>query len=191
MRKKEKKEPRVRYELTRPVVAIGNPGTGKSVIFERLARKLDKFAIDGDKCIECDHGGIPLEKIVKKKGCVEFIRLEGMVVRRIFDEHEEPELYTHGGSLVRSRKTVKYLKKAGAVFVYLEDDFDRILKSIKRRPKRGIAVPEGKTREQELRDRIPIFEQDADITIHVNGDRRRAMKELFRVLLEKGIVRRV
>jgi shikimate kinase len=175
----------------RPVVAIGNPGTGKSVIFMRIAKKVGKLAIDGDKCIECDHGGKRLEKIVKKKGCVAFIRLEGMVVRRIFEEHDEPEFYTHGGSLVRSRKTVKRLKKARAVFVYLEDDFDRIMKSIARRPKRGIAVPEGKTREQELRDRIPLFEQDQDITIHVGGDRRRATKELFNVLLEKSIIVRV
>ncbi len=191
MSKKKAALKHVHYKLLRPVGIIGNPGTGKSTIGDALAKAAGLERTDIDPCIEAVYGGRKLQDIYDELGYGKFIRAEGFIARWVFDSHSEPRIYMPGGSFDKWGETVQHYKDGGTFFAYVQDDFDRIMKSIGRRPLRGIAVEPGKTLEQELRDRIPLFEHDKDITIHVGGDRHHAAKELFEVLLGEGIIVRI
>ena len=196
------------YELVRPVVIIGNPGSGKSTTGRKLAEAVGAEDIDTDPIIEAEHDGKPLQTIADELGYEKFIATECAIVMRTYAEHSKPvvkpkvwmpKVWEPGGSLVRSPEAIELMKNGGpnheenrkAVFAYLREDLRTVLEAIDRRPNRGIVRKPPNDLVQELTERIFLFEKYADFTIYVRGDRHRAAKELFRVLLANGVIRKV
>ena len=73
-----------------------------------------------------------------------------------------------GGSAVYSAPGMKHLKEQG-VAAYLELTLPEIRSRLFNLATRGIAFPPGKTLEDIYRERAPLYEKYADITVNGTG----------------------
>lgn len=147
------------------IVLIGMPSAGKSTLGIVLAKILNKDFIDADLVIQnqCDK---TLQKIIDACGPEGFIQVENEVLR---DLEAENSIISTGGSAVYSDEAMKHLAELGTI-VYLQISFDELLNRLHDLQERGVVLKGGIGMSlNELYDeRLPLYEQYADITVDVN-----------------------
>lgn len=142
------------------IVLIGMPGAGKSTIGVILAKSMLMNFCDTDLIIQKAESK-SLCDIIKEKGIEEFIRLEDEIIS---SQSFENAVVATGGSAVYGEEAMKSLRENG-ITVYLKLSPVELSRRISNIHTRGIAMKEGTTIDELYRERVPLYERYADITV--------------------------
>ena len=142
------------------VTLIGMPGAGKSTVGVLLAKRLGLNFTDGDLLIQVRQGE-PLQATVDRLGYLAVREIEEQVLMEAVLEHT---LVATGGSAVYSDAAMDRLKAAGPV-IYLRAPLSLLEARVSAHPDRGIACPPGHGLADVYRERTPLYERFADITV--------------------------
>lgn len=142
------------------LVLIGMPASGKSTLGVVLAKAIGYDYLDSDLLIQKTTGKL-LKDIIREEGVDGFIEVENRVNASIQAEHT---VIATGGSAVYGADAMRHLKEIGRV-VYLRVDYDTISKRLSDVLSRGVVLREGQTLRDLYKERIPLYEKYADLTI--------------------------
>jgi shikimate kinase len=142
---------------------IGMAGCGKSTIGGFLSSQLDISFVDTDLLIE-EKFKLSLEQLKKKKG-YEFVRqAEEEVILRL---DENIKVISTGGSAVYSEKSMLHLSSFSKI-MYINTPLDEIKQRIGDGQERGLAAPDDLSIDDIYKERVPLYNKWADITLNGN-----------------------
>lgn len=142
---------------------IGMAGCGKSTIGGALSSQLDISFVDTDLLIE-EKFKLSLEQLKKKKG-YEFVRqAEEEVILRL---DENIKVISTGGSAVYSEKSMLHLSSFSKI-MYIKTPLDEIKQRIGDGQERGLAAPDDLSIDDIYKERVPLYNKWADITLNGN-----------------------
>jgi len=142
---------------------IGMAGCGKSTVGGILSSQLDISFVDTDLLIE-EKFKLSLEQLKKKKG-YEFVRqAEEEVILRL---DENIKVISTGGSAVYSEKSMLHLSSFSKI-MYINTPLDEIKQRIGNGQERGLAAPDGLSIDDIYKERVPLYNKWADITLNGN-----------------------
>ena len=142
------------------IILIGMPACGKSTVGVVLAKTMGKAFLDTDLLIQ-DREGDLLQNLIDRFGHNRFLEMEEAAIKSV-DAYNT--VIATGGSVVYSKAGMEHLKNLGTV-VYVELSYDSIESRLHNISTRGIAMEKGKTLKGLYDERIPLYEQYADIII--------------------------
>ena len=142
------------------IILIGMPGAGKSTIGVVLAKNLGFQFLDSDLCIQEKEDRL-LYEIISSEGIEGFLEIENRVNASIMMKHC---VVATGGSAVYGKEAMTHLKKDG-IIIYLKLSFPSIEERLGDLNKRGVVLKDGQTLKSLYDERVPLYEQYADITI--------------------------
>ena len=157
------------------ITLIGLPSSGKSTLGVLLAKALGYRFIDADLVIQ-ERTGKLLHEIIAESGAEEFIRIENEINQTIGGDKV---VIATGGSAVYGSEAMAHFKSLGRV-VYIRIPFETLEKRLGDYSHRGVVIREGKTLRDMYRERIPLYEKYADITV----DSTDTMYETVKILTE-------
>lgn len=146
------------------IVLIGMPGAGKSTAGVLLAKTLGMTFIDTDLLIQKKEGRF-LQDIINSEGLDNFMVIEESAVLELVTEGS---VIATGGSVVYSSAAIDHLKE-DSILVYLKHGFHKIEQRINNVKTRGIAMRAGQSLADLYKERTPLYEKYADITISCSG----------------------
>jgi shikimate kinase len=147
------------------IILIGMPGAGKSTVGVILAKTLGMTFIDTDIAIQ-ERTGRLLQEIIDTEGPDAFLLAEEETTLSL--SYSNCVIAT-GGSVVFSTKAMDKLKKEGVV-VYLEISCDEMVRRLKNITTRGIVLFAGQGLVGMYRQRVPMYEKYADVTVDCEGE---------------------
>lgn len=142
------------------IVLIGMPGAGKSTLGVLLAKALNYDFLDSDIVIQ-KREGKKLFQIIDEVGIEGFLDIENDVIA---DIDVKKSVIATGGSAIYGEEAMKHMKETG-VLVYIKLSCEEIERRVNNITTRGIAMKKGKTLADVYKERVPIYENYADITI--------------------------
>lgn len=158
------------------IVLIGMPGAGKSTVGVVLAKNMGLRFLDSDICIQ-EQEKCLLHEIIDRDGLDGFIAVENRVNASL---NVENSVIATGGSVIYGKKAMEHLGQIGTV-VYLQLPYEEIADRLGDLTKRGVAVSDGQTLFDLYRERVPLYEKYADITI---GCHNKAIREIVAEIAE-------
>lgn len=144
---------------------VGMPGCGKSCMGRAVSSKLKIKLIDSDKLIEAKYG-MNLCDLLEEVGVEEFRKIEEETLLSI---DEETAIISTGGSAIYSDKAMQYLSSKGKI-IYLFCSYPTIEKRLGDYSKRGVVLKPGQTLYGLYKERIPLYNKYANITIYCDGN---------------------
>lgn len=142
------------------IILIGMPGAGKSTVGVVLAKKLGYAFVDSDLVIQSREGKL-LHEIIEEQDIEGFWAVEEEANASI-DVHRT--VIATGGSVVYGRRAMEHLKQIGVV-VYLKLSCAAIADRLGDLSERGVTLKEGQGLAELYSERVPMYEQYADVTI--------------------------
>ncbi len=142
------------------IILIGMPGCGKSTIGVVLAKNMGYKFIDSDLVIQEKTGQL-LYEIIAEKGIDGFYEIENEINMNL---SPSKTIIATGGSAVYGREAMAQFKSIGRV-VYLKLSYNEIENRLGDLNERGVAIKQGQTLLDLYNERIPLYEQYADITV--------------------------
>lgn len=140
------------------------PGCGKSTIGVLTAKILGYDFLDTDLLVQ-QRGGKRLQEIIDSEGLETFRQIEESVLLSV---NAKNTLIATGGSAIYYPRAMRHLSSIGTV-AYLRAPLPVICDHLRDFRKRGIAMPGGMTIEALLRERSPLYERYADLTVDVTA----------------------
>lgn len=166
------------------IVLIGMPGCGKSTIGVVLAKVLGYRFLDADLLIQ-EQEGRRLSQIIEEEGIQGFDRIENQVNASI---RAERTVIATGGSVVYGREAMEHLGTIGTI-LYIKLPYEEIQKRLGDLNERGITIKDGQTLLDLYRERVPLYEKYAHLTVETDGlDLRDSAKRIKEILLLNQIV---
>ena len=160
------------------IVLIGMSGPGKSTLGVLLAKALGKDFVDTDLLLQRAEHSL-LQRLLEEKGIEAFLAAEEKVLLGL---RAENSVIATGGSAVYSRAGMEALRAGGTV-VYLRVGYERIAARLSNIRTRGIVLRAGNTLEDAYRERIPLYERYADVTLDcADEDAEQDVSRLIRLL---------
>lgn len=147
------------------IILIGMPGCGKSTVGVLLAKNLAYGFLDSDLVIQ-EQTGKKLQVLIDEMGPDDFAALENDINASLVPCRT---VIATGGSAVYGRQAMDHFRDIGRV-VYLDVPLDELKQRISNYESRGIVMKEGQTFDDVYRERIPLYEQYADLTVDASGD---------------------
>ena len=149
------------------IVLIGMRGSGKTIVGELLAQRLDKQFIEMDELI-VQRLGLSIPEIVEKYGWEKFREVEEEITREVAEL--DNVVNATGGGVVTREKNIQELKKKGKL-VWLKVSLDTLLRRIGNGQFRPSLTgrPQREDMETVLAERSPIYERVADFVIDTEG----------------------
>ena len=147
------------------LILIGMPSSGKSTTGVLLAKKIGYGFIDTDLIIQGEQGAL-LSEIIEREGVEGFMAIEervnaGLMAMRC--------VIAPGGSVCYSDRAMQHFKSMGTV-VYLQLSEEEVARRIPDLVRRGVVMRGNLTTLGEIyRERIPLYERYADITVRCDG----------------------
>ena len=147
----------------RSIVLVGMMGAGKSSVGRRLAARLGLGFVDADSEIEAA-AGMSIADIFAAHGESAFRSGEARVIARLLEGG--PQVMATGGGAVMNPET-RAAVGAKAVSVWLNAEYDVLLRRVKRRTDRPMlkTADPAETLKRLLAERNPIYAQ-AHVTLH-------------------------
>ena len=142
------------------VILIGMPGAGKSTVGVVLAKKKGCRFLDSDLLIQERYDAL-LHELITEHGTEGFLRIEEEVNASI---DVKRTVIATGGSVIYGRTAMEHLSEIGTV-VYLKLSCGTIRERLGDLNERGVALREGQTFEDLYRERTPLYEKYADVTV--------------------------
>lgn len=146
------------------VILIGMPGSGKSTVGVILAKVLGYEFIDSDLVIQKQEGR-RLFEIMEEEGIEGFIQIENRVNSEL---SADKSVIATGGSVIYGEEAMENLKKIGQI-IYLKLSQAELTRRLGNLKCRGVVLKEGQTLQQLYKERIPLYEKYADITVDEEG----------------------
>ncbi|HYH03607.1 MAG TPA: shikimate kinase [Bacillota bacterium] len=146
------------------LILIGMPGAGKSTIGVVLAKTLGKVYVDTDLLIQQAQQRL-LQQIIQEDGVEALLAAEEQVVLQLQAQHA---VVATGGSMVYSPMAMAHLKTLGLV-IYLQLPLTELERRITNMASRGIAMGPGQQLSDLYRERVPLYEKYADLTVDCSG----------------------
>lgn len=168
----------------RNIFLIGPMGAGKSTIGKLLAQNLGMEFVDSDQEIE-RRAGAEISWIFDIEGEDGFRKREERIINEL-TQRQGIVLSTGGGAIV-SKESRNYLSARGIV-IYLETtvekQYQRTLKDKKRPLLQNVEDPR-QVLEDLAKERNPLYEEIADITMSTDEQNARSMTNQLMDLLEE------
>lgn len=142
------------------ITLIGMPGAGKSTAGIILAKIMNLGFLDTDVLIQINRQK-PLQQILDKQGHMHLRKIEEEEICKV---NIENHVIATGGSAAYSGKAMLHLSKNSTI-VFLEVDYDQLLKRIKNFENRGIAKSKDQTFRELFDERQALYNRYADIVI--------------------------
>lgn len=146
------------------IILIGMPGSGKTTLGTELAEIIGYGYIDSDSVIVAREGK-RLNEIIAEVGREAFLDIEAKVNSELCADRC---VIATGGSVIYRDYAMQKLKELGTI-VYLQLDYEIIERRLGDLEKRGVALKEGFTLKDLYKERIPLYEKYADITVYLCG----------------------
>lgn len=150
--------------MKKNIILIGMPGSGKTTIGTELSEKIGYGYIDSDSVIVAREG-MRLDELIATVGREAFLDIEGKVNGELCASRC---VIATGGSVVYRASAMEHLKSLGRV-VYLQLSYETIENRLGDLQKRGVAMKEGYTLLDLYKERTPLYEKYADITVSLDG----------------------
>ena len=144
------------------ITLIGMPGAGKSTIGIVLAKVLGYDFIDSDLLIQKEEGKL-LWEIMRDCGNDGFNKIEEKVNSQIQTSHS---VIATGGSVIYGSKAMEHLRDISTV-VYLKVSCSVLERRLGDLTKRGVVFKPGQTLLDLYKERVPLYEKYAHITVNV------------------------
>lgn len=146
------------------IILVGMAGAGKSTLGVLAAKALGMNFVDTDIIIQ-NTTGFLLQEILEAQGIAAFLQVEEDILSQVTIKNS---IVATGGSAVYSEKAMAILKNQGTV-LYLSLPFDDIQKRVTNIESRGIVLKQGNNLEDAFKERLPLYEKYADITLDCHG----------------------
>lgn len=146
------------------ITMIGMPSSGKSTIGVLLAKRLGFSFVDVDIVIQEKEGRL-LKEIIAEQGMDGFLEVEERINREL---DVKLSVIAPGGSVIYGRGAMEHLKEISEV-VYLKMSYGEMENRIGNVVDRGVALKPGFTLRDLYDERVPYYEEYADITIDEEG----------------------
>lgn len=161
------------------ITLIGMPASGKSTVGVLLAKRLGYSFVDVDIVIQEKTGKL-LREIIAEKGTDGFLEVEDQVNREL-DVHRS--VIAPGGSVIYGQAAMEHLKEISTI-VYLKISYQALKHRLGNLTDRGVALKDGMTLRDLYNERVPLYEQYADITVEEGKKGPGAIVDELRKLLE-------
>ncbi|MBQ9728289.1 MAG: shikimate kinase [Clostridia bacterium] len=146
------------------VILIGMPGSGKTTIGTEISEKIGYGYVDSDSVIVAREGK-RLNEIIEEVGTEKFLDVEAKVNSELCADRC---VIATGGSVIYRDYAMEKLKTMGTI-VYLQLSYESIASRLGDLKKRGVALKDGFTLKDLYEERIPLYEQYADLTVNLDG----------------------
>lgn len=154
------------------IVLIGMPGAGKSTVGVVVAKKLGYRFTDSDLVIQERYGKL-LHELIEEHGIEGFWDLEDKVNASL---HPKCTVIATGGSACYGRTAMEHFKET-AVIVYLKLGYHSLEERLGDLNARGVTIRPGQTLDDLYKEREPLYEKYADITVDCEGKQLREVVE--------------
>lgn len=162
------------------IVLIGMPGVGKSTIGVILAKQLGYQFVDADLLIQQQEKRL-LKEIIAQDGIDGFLKVENQVNASI---QTEGAVIATGGSVIYGKEAMEHLSFIGTV-VYLKLPYLALRRRLGNLKARGVVLREGQSLKNLYDERIPLYEQYADLTVNESGLKIEETREALEKMLEE------
>lgn len=146
------------------IILIGMPGAGKSTVGVVVAKRLGLRFVDSDLVIQETYGKL-LHELIEEYGVEGFFNLENKVNVSLVQERS---VIATGGSVCHEPEAMEHLRQIGTV-VYLKLSLASLKERLGDLGARGVTLKSGQTLADLYRERIPLYEKYADITVDCEG----------------------
>ena len=146
------------------VVLIGMPGCGKSTVGVLLAKALGMAFMDTDVVLQAAQWR-RLQQIIDEIGIDAFLEKEQGA---ILDIKCDRTVIATGGSVIYGKQAMAHLRKNGIV-VYIRLPYAEIHRRLSNLATRGVTLRENQTLYDLYLERIPLYEQEADVIFDADG----------------------
>lgn len=160
------------------IILIGMPASGKSTVGVILAKLIKYRFVDTDLLLQ-EETDQTLIEIIAERGLDGFLQLENEVVAGLDTRRS---VIATGGSVIYGEEEMANLKRLGTI-VYLKHRYEVINSRLTNITTRGVAMQEGQTLRDLYRERTPLYEKYADITLEADGLTTEQTVEAIRDLL--------
>jgi len=142
------------------IVLIGMPGCGKSTVGVVLAKAMGYRFMDADLVIQEQEDRL-LSEIIREEGLDAFLKIENRINASL---NPKKTVIATGGSAIYGKEAMTHYRQIGIV-VYIHLPYEEIEKRLGDLTKRGVAIHKGQTLKDLYEERLPMYQQQADITI--------------------------
>lgn len=146
------------------IVLIGMPGAGKSTIGVVLAKRMGYRFVDSDLVIQEKYGKL-LHDLITENGVEGFWQIENDVNVEI---DTDSSVIATGGSAVYGKTAMEHFRAIGTV-VYLKLPFEEVAERLGDLKERGVTLKPGQDLADLYRERIPLYEKYAHLTVDCHG----------------------
>jgi len=157
------------------IILIGMPGAGKSTLGVVLAKVLGYDFLDSDLLIQKKEKK-RLPDIIAEYGIDYFICIENEVNQSIVTRNT---VIATGGSVIYGKEAMQHLQTLGRV-IYLKLSLNDLKKRLGNLEGRGVIMKDGHTLEDLFKERRPLYEKYADLTVDLSG---RNLEESLQIVL--------
>lgn len=162
------------------IVLIGMPGAGKSTVGVVLAKKLGYTFIDSDLVIQ-EREHMLLHEIIAQRGLDGFNQIENEVNASLTASHS---IIATGGSVIYGDDAMMHLKSIGTV-IYLQLPYEELVERLGDLTERGVSMRPGQTLADLFKERVPLYERYADITVNCHETPIREIVSQIAVRIER------
>ena len=142
------------------IVLIGMPGAGKSTVGVVLAKVVGHKFVDSDLVIQETTGKL-LHELISEHGMEGFLEIENKINVGL---DLTKAIIATGGSVIYGEEAMVHLKEMGLV-IYLKLSLESIADRLGDLKQRGVALKDGWSLRELYEERVPLYEQYADIII--------------------------
>ena len=142
------------------IVLIGMPAVGKSTVGVLLAKRLGYDFLDTDILIQTGEEKT-LAQLIKAHGLDRFLEIEK---KHLMSINCTGHVIATGGSVVYKSEAIAHLAQS-SIFVYLSIDLPTLMTRLGDMIGRGVAIAPGKGIDDLYKERAPLYDTFADITV--------------------------
>jgi len=154
----------MRIDCALNIILIGMPGAGKSTVGVLLAKRLGYNFVDTDLLLQSQQQ-CRLQQLIAREGLENFKVIEEQVLIELTTIHS---VVATGGSAVYSERAMGRLRTLGQL-VFINIPLEELLGRVHDMDNRGLVIGPNETYENLYKERLPLYQKYAEVTIPGGG----------------------